>query len=162
MGLKVDVATDARVDPGQGYQEIINGVCSECALGYDDELYTGVRLTDNEKIREFNREFRNIDKATDVLSFPLLLAENGNIEYTDLDRDMDTGAVMLGDIIISIDRAREQAEDYGHSYDRELAFLTCHGMLHLLGYDHETDEEESIMLARQKEILGRLGYKKGD
>lgn len=98
-----------------------------------------ITFVSNEHIREINKEFRQIDKATDVLSFPL--------EEEDA----------LGDIIISIPRAKEQAQEYGHSFAREMGFLAVHGFLHLLGYDHETDEEEKEMFAKQDEILAAFG-----
>ena len=108
-----------------------------------------VTFTDNEQIREKNREFRGIDSATDVLSFPLSDGE---------DYDTDGDAVLLGDIVISLERAQTQAEEYGHSFEREVAFLTVHSMLHLLGYDHETSpEDERDMFARQDEILISAG-----
>ena len=104
-----------------------------------------VTFTDNEKIHALNREYRNVDRPTDVLSFPLSDGE---------DYDTDGDAVLLGDIVISLERAQTQAEEYGHSFEREVAFLTVHSMLHLLGYDHETSpEDERDMFARQDEIL---------
>jgi probable rRNA maturation factor len=157
MAVKVDIENDCPDVVANDVLEIIYEVCNECALGYDD-LYTGVHLTGNEKIREINREFRNIDKPTDVLSFPLLTAKNGNIDYTDYDMDKQSGSILTGDIVISVDKAIEQTEDYGHSFDREMAFLTCHGMLHLLGYDHEDEDDERLMISKQKEILDKLGY----
>ena len=110
-----------------------------------------VRFVDNEQIRQLNNTYRNIDRETDVLSFPL--GENG--EY---DINYDTGAKMLGDIVISMEKAFEQAELYNHPLRREVGFLTVHSMLHLLGYDHETSEQdEKDMFARQEEILSQLG-----
>lgn len=100
-----------------------------------------VTFTDNEGIHALNREYRNVDRPTDVLSFPLSDGE---------DYDTDGDAVLLGDIVISLERAQTQAEEYGHSFEREVAFLTVHSMLHLLGYDHETSpEDERDMFARQ-------------
>lgn len=108
-----------------------------------------VTFTDNEKIHILNREYRNVDRPTDVLSFPLSDGE---------DYDTDGDAVLLGDIVISLERAQTQAEEYGHSFEREVAFLTVHSMLHLLGYDHETSpEDERDMFARQDEILISAG-----
>ena len=157
MAVKVDIENDCPAVVASGVLEIIYEVCNECALGYDD-LYTGVHLTGNEQIREVNWQFRNIDKPTDVLSFPLLTAKNGKIDYSDYDKDKQSGSILAGDIIISVDKAIKQAEDYGHSFEREIAFLTCHGMLHLLGYDHEEKDDERLMITRQKEILDKLGY----
>lgn len=108
-----------------------------------------VTFTDNEGIHALNREYRNVDRPTDVLSFPLSDGE---------DYDTDGDAVLLGDIVISLERAQTQAEEYGHSFEREVAFLTVHSMLHLLGYDHETSPEyERDMFARQDEILISAG-----
>ena len=108
-----------------------------------------VTFTDNEGIHALNREYRNVDRPTDVLSFPLSDGE---------DYDTDGDAVLLGDIVISLERAQTQAEEYGHSFEREVAFLTVHSMLHLLGYDHETSpEDERDMFARQDEILISAG-----
>lgn len=108
-----------------------------------------VTFTDNEWIHALNREYRNVDRPTDVLSFPLSDGE---------DYDTDGDAVLLGDIVISLERAQTQAEEYGHSFEREVAFLTVHSMLHLLGYDHETSpEDERDMFARQDEILISAG-----
>ena len=108
-----------------------------------------VTFTYNEGIHALNREYRNVDRPTDVLSFPLSDGE---------DYDTDGDAVLLGDIVISLERAQTQAEEYGHSFEREVAFLTVHSMLHLLGYDHETSpEDERDMFARQDEILISAG-----
>ena len=103
-------------------------------------------IVDNRKIRQLNKEYRNIDKVTDVISFAL----------EDDDTFVSLPIRVLGDIYISIDKAIEQAEEYGHSLKRELAFLTTHGMLHLLGYDHMKKEDELIMFKRQDEILDEL------
>ncbi len=108
-----------------------------------------VTLTDNASIHALNKAYRGVDRPTDVLSFPL--SEDG--EY-----DTDGEAALLGDIVISLEKTEEQAAEYGHSFERELAFLTVHSMLHLLGYDHETSrEEEKEMFRRQEEILISLG-----
>lgn len=158
MAVNIDITAQAPAAADADIETIINKVCGECAPEYDDNLYAGVHLTGDAEIREINNRFREIDKVTDVLSFPLLTAKNGEIEYSDFDRVGATGSVMLGDIVISVEKANEQARDYGHSYKREIAFLTCHGMLHLLGYDHESDEDEQIMIEKQKSVLNRLGY----
>ena len=122
---------------------------------FDAEL--SVTIVDNEEIREINNEHRGIDKATDVLSFPMLeFDEEGNAIECEYDFSDDT--VILGDIVISAERAKEQAEELGHSFIREMAFLTVHSMLHLLGYDHVDDPEgEAEMIRKQKDILDGLG-----
>lgn len=122
----------------------------------DFSAEVSVTIVDKEEIREINRKERNIDSVTDVLSFPMLeFDENGEIINSDF--DMDGENLMLGDIVICAERAAEQAEEYGHSFRREMAFLTVHSMLHLLGYDHMGADEEKAMFARQEEILSLLG-----
>jgi probable rRNA maturation factor len=116
-----------------------------------------IMLVDNEEIKRLNSKFRNIDAPTDVLSFPLMTYSKKNPDIRPGDLDPDTKRVPLGDIMISVEKALEQAESYGHSPERELAFLAVHGMLHLLGYDHETPEEEKDMFQRQEEVLRELG-----
>lgn len=114
-----------------------------------------VTFVTNERIQEINREYRDKDAPTDVLSFAL--EEMGEDEIAITGGDMPR---VLGDIIISVERAKEQAEDYGHSFERELGFLTVHGFLHLLGYDHMTEEDEKEMFGRQKEILDAFGLER--
>ena len=126
------------------------------------ETCVNVLVTDNAGIREFNRQYREIDKETDVLSFPNLDFESSGIfdiaEESEADCfDPDTGELVLGDIILSADRIKVQAEDYGHSNKREFAFLVAHSMLHLCGYDHMEESEAKVMEAKQEEILLRLG-----
>jgi probable rRNA maturation factor len=114
-------------------------------------------FVDDERIRELNREYRGIDRPTDVLSFAL--NEDGgepDIVFDELE-DGDPVSGMLGDIVISLERAKAQSEEYGHSLEREIGFLFVHGFLHLLGYDHQTEEEEKIMFGKQEEILRRAG-----
>lgn len=122
----------------------------------DFSAEVSVTIVDADEMRRINSEQRNIDAVTDVLSFPMLdFDENG--EFVDADFDMDGENLMLGDIVICAERAKEQAEEYGHSFRREMAFLTVHSMLHLLGYDHMEKDEEQEMFARQDEILDLLG-----
>lgn len=160
MAMKVDIEVQKPEEDDAGIIKIIENVCNQCTLGYDDDLYVGVHLTGDEEIKKINSEFRNLEKSTDVLSFPLLTAVNGEVEYSELDRDSITGLIMLGDIVVSIEKAKLQADTYGHSYSREIAFLICHGMLHILGFDHEDEEDEKLMLSKQKDILEDLGYTK--
>lgn len=112
-----------------------------------------VLLVDDERIREINREQRNLDKPTDVLSFPLVDMVDGEIRSNEGDFDLDEELLLLGDIVISVEKALHQAEEYGHSIERELAFLVTHGVFHLLGYDHMTEEEEKRMIGKQESVL---------
>lgn len=135
------------------------------ALDYEEcpyEASVEVILTDNEGIHEVNKEQRNIDAPTDVLSFPMAYYETpadfDALETEQLDVfDPETGEYMMGDIMISVEKVREQAEAYGHSERRELGFLVAHSMLHLMGYDHMEDEERAVMEKKQAEILNSLG-----
>lgn len=132
---------------------------AEAALTYEGHEFDAevtLIFTDDEEIREINNENRGIDRATDVLSFPMLEAENSKLNITP--GDMENGRVILGDIVISLERAEAQAKEYGHSLERELGFLTVHSMLHLLGYDHENGkEEEKIMFEKQENVLSSIG-----
>lgn len=126
------------------------------------EAQINLLLTDNEGIRTYNAQFREIDRSTDVLSFPNVDYEEP-ADFSDLEEqeadyfDPDSGELILGDIIISVDKVKEQAQSYGHSEKREFAFLVAHSMLHLCGYDHMEEEEAKIMEAKQEEALKRLG-----
>ncbi|NNU89207.1 rRNA maturation RNase YbeY [Anoxybacillus sp. CHMUD] len=117
-----------------------------------DDAEVSVTFVDNEKIREINRDYRGKDQPTDVISFALEEMGEEEIEIVGIDVPP-----VLGDIIISVPKAREQAEQYGHSFMRELGFLAVHGFLHLLGYDHETEEEEKVMFAKQEQLLQQFG-----
>lgn len=131
------------------------------------EAQVNLLLTDNEGIRTYNAQFRQIDKETDVLSFPNVDYEEpadfeGLEEYEADYFDPESGELLLGDIIISVDRVSEQAESYGHSEKREFAFLVAHSMLHLCGYDHMEPEEAAVMEAKQEEVLVSLGITRED
>ncbi len=135
-------------------EKCIYAALVEEEFSFDAEV--NLMLVDNEEICRINREQRNIDRATDVLSFPMLEQENG--ETVIYDEDFVEGRVLLGDIVISAERAMEQAEEYGHSFQREIGFLAVHSVLHLLGYDHETsEEEEKEMFDKQERILCSVG-----
>ena len=116
-----------------------------------------ILLVDNEGIREVNKEHRKIDKATDVLSFPILDIFEGEIKQSKGDFDLDGNLLIIGDIVISLEMVKMQAEEYGHSFSRELVFLATHGILHLLGYDHEILEDEKKMINKQEVILAQMG-----
>lgn len=145
-----EIISDKQIDE-------LNAVCCEIMkneeCNFDAEI--SLTFTDNEGIREINCQYRDIDRPTDVLSFPML--EFGEDEE-DAEFETENGLVMLGDIVISVERAREQAEELGHSLRRELAFLTAHSMLHLLGYDHVDDPVgEKLMIEKQDRALNALG-----
>lgn len=128
--------------------------CCEAALEEEsikEDAEVSLTFVDNMEIKEMNKEFRQKDSATDVLSFPMSDGENFDI-------DPETDRIILGDIVISAERAKEQAEEYGHSLEREMCFLATHSMFHLLGYDHEVSkEEEKIMFEKQEKVLKKLG-----
>ncbi len=127
--------------------------CTKVALKeeeIEDDAEVSVMFVDNEQIRELNKMHRNIDRETDVLSFPLG-DENG------FEVNCDNDAILLGDIVISLEKAAAQAEEYGHSLRREVAFLITHSLFHLLGYDHETPEGEKEMFQKQEKVLEKLG-----
>lgn len=140
-------------------EEVINFSIEHEEFPYEAEV--NLTLTDNAGIHEINKSYREIDRPTDVLSFPMLSYEKAG-DFSKLEEDYDdnfnpdTGEIMLGDIIISVDKVREQAESYGHSEKREFAFLIVHSMLHLFGYDHMTPEEAAVMESKQNEILNKM------
>ena len=123
----------------------------------DKEYEVSVIIVDNEEIRAINIEHRDIDKSTDVLSFPMVEFVNGELISDKGDYNMDFDWLMLGDIIISAETAKSQAIEYGHSFEREIAFLTAHSCFHLLGYDHMIDTEEKVMINKQESILKEMG-----
>ncbi|MGY0692886.1 rRNA maturation RNase YbeY [Virgibacillus sp. FSP13] len=123
--------------------------------GISNEAEVSVNFVDNKEIQELNRNYRGIDKPTDVISFALQETVEGEIHVVGEDIPL-----VLGDIVISVDRAKEQAEDYNHSLEREIGFLTVHGFLHLLGYDHMVKEEEAVMFQKQEDILNAFGLER--
>ena len=119
----------------------------------EEDVEISVLFTDNEGIREINRDMREINKETDVLSFPQYeFSELGVIEKQEWETE-----IVLGDIVLSLEKAEEQAKEYGHSFERETGYLTVHSMLHLLGYDHMVEEDKKIMREKEEEILGKIG-----
>ena len=142
------------------YQEVALAVLDNEGCPYETEV--NLLLTDNERIHEFNRETRNIDAPTDVLSYPNVEYDvPGNFEIAEEQEagcfNPDSGELILGDIIISVDKVITQAQEYGHSHKREFAFLVAHSMLHLSGSDHMTPEEEQEMIKKQELVLNTLG-----
>lgn len=154
--MKVTIAYDEGMTEQPLVNEVIEKVCAEVGrvYGLDHGEELSVLLCDNNKIHELNREYRNIDRPTDVLSFAL----NEGEDYEGSEEE----SLLLGDLIISLERTAEQAEEYGHSFERELAYLTTHGCLHILGYDHMTDEDKAEMRKEEEFILGNLQYVRED
>lgn len=130
-------------------------------MGIDENISASVFLVDGEKIHEVNRDYRNVDKVTDVLSFPMDLVDfisyEGRAEEFFRDQEVCQPQYFLGDIFINLDRIKDQAQEYGHSEERELSYLTVHSLLHLLGYDHIEEEDRLIMRPREDAIMERLG-----
>ncbi len=154
MSVKVNITDNQkRIKLPTGTRLLIRKSCTATLKleQFEDSAEVNVTIVNDEMIREMNNQFRNIDSSTDVLSFPL--GENG--EY---DTNPETGAKMLGDIVISIEHALSQAKLYGHGLEREVAFLTVHSMLHLLGYDHEKGGlERAVMREKEEQVLDALG-----
>ena len=155
--IKVVISDDQKaVKVPTGIRLLIRRCCNAVLVneGFDGSVEVSVRFVDDEEIHALNLQYRNVDRSTDVLSFPL--GEDGvyDINYS-------TGAKMLGDIVISVEHAIEQAKTYGHSLQREIGFLTVHSMLHLLGYDHEAGGIEQVRMREKEEtILTQLGLKR--
>lgn len=163
--MNINIVNELNIVYPSELNEIIENVINE-ALDYLDcpyECEVDVTIVNNDEIQVLNREQRGIDRPTDVLSFPMVDFEvPGDLSLAEGNPEMyfnpDSGELLLGDIIISMERAEKQAEEYGHSVKREIAFLTAHSMLHLFGYDHMTDDERIEMERMQEEILERKGY----
>ena len=155
--IKVVITNDQKdIKIPKGLRMLIRRCCTAVLVmeDFDKDAEVDVTLVNNEQIRELNKTFRNIDKETDVLSFPL--GSDGNFDV-----NLDTGEAQLGDIVISIEKAIEQAERYGHSLQREVGYLTVHSMLHLLGYDHENGGLELLhMREKEEQALSELGLKR--
>ncbi len=157
--LEEELEVNFDFDYRQIAEKVINYCIERENFPYEAEI--NLTLTDNEGIHIINKEYRDIDRATDVLSFPMLSYETpGDFSFlmdeNDDDFNPDTGEAILGDIIISVDKVREQAKEYGHSELREFAFLITHSMLHLFGYDHMEPDEAKVMEDKQRQILAEL------
>ena len=158
--LEEEVLVSFAFDYQKIAEDVINFCLDYAKFPYEAEI--NLTLTDNKGIHAINKEFREIDRPTDVLSFPMLTYETaGDFSFLEAeesdDFNPDTGEAILGDIIISVEKVKEQAQEYGHSELREYAFLITHSMLHLFGYDHMTEEDAKIMETKQEEILTSLG-----
>lgn len=124
----------------------------------EDSVQVSVSFVDEETIRQYNRENRNIDKVTDVLSFPLQSFCEGKIDEDTLsDAEYADGSLMLGDVVICVEVAKRQAGEYGHSIEREAVYLFVHSILHLMGFDHEKDDEKARMREKEETIMGKIG-----
>ncbi|MDF2588361.1 MAG: hypothetical protein K0S41_2202 [Anaerocolumna sp.] len=161
MTLNLEYETEIELD--FDYKSIIEKVVDKALdqEGCPYEVELNVILTDNQEIRLINKDYRDIDAPTDVLSFPMLDYTTPS-DFSGLEEDEDnyfnpeSGELMLGDIIVSVEKVIEQAKEYGHSNERELAFLIAHSMMHLFGYDHMEDDERIIMEEKQRNVLEEL------
>lgn len=149
MNLIISNETNEKIDMDEKLKSVVKTVLETEGLPLEYEV--SITFVDIDEIHKLNKEFRSVDRPTDVLSFPM--DEDFSIEGVD---------TMLGDIVISMDIAKDQAKDFGHSLDREIMYLTAHSMLHLLGYDHMDEAEKTEMRAREKEVMKILGVFKND
>lgn len=153
--MYIHISYDEGIQEDSNIEAVIRKVCDEVSRVYgleEDEM--SILLCDNAKIHELNKEYRGIDRPTDVLSFAL----NEGDDYEGSEEEHH----LLGDMILSLERAHEQAIEYGHSFERELAYLTTHSCLHILGYDHMTDEDKKEMRTEEEFVLSNLGYVRED
>ena len=149
------------IEENNEYEKIIKKVIEQCFKEeglLDSKLYISITLTNPENIRKINNEFRNIDRETDVLSFPMF--EKQELEEMIKNKDFKHEDV-LGDIVISIKRVEEQAEEYGHSFEREFSYMLVHGFYHLMGYDHIKEEDKQVMRPKEENVLNKLNIKRG-
>lgn len=152
--MNIDFVFDNEVENFENYyKQDFTAIIEQAlkTLGIEDDVEVSCVLVDDERIHEINREYRHIDRSTDVISFAM--EDNDQFYVEGMPRT-------LGDIFISVDHAKKQAEEYGHSLRREMCFLFTHGILHLLGYDHMTDEQEKEMFGLQDQILGALSIER--
>ena len=167
MELIIDDRQD-KLNVSEELIEKIKDIIIECLdyEGYDDDYEVSLSFVDNKEIHQLNRDFRGVNRPTDVLSFPMIDYETPS-DFDSLEEEFDTntedyfnpdtGELMRGDIVVSVEKVLEQAEKYGHTPTRELAFLVAHSMMHLFGYDHMTEDESRVMEAKQREVLDNLG-----
>lgn len=152
--MNIDFVFDNEVENFENnYEQDFTAIIEQAlkTLGIEDDVEVSCVLVDDERIHEINREYRHIDRSTDVISFAM--EDNDQFYVEGMPRT-------LGDIFISVDHAKKQAEEYGHTLRREMCFLFTHGILHLLGYDHMTDEQEKEMFGLQDQILGALSIER--
>ena len=144
------------IEEKEEYEELIEMVVNECFKTENLDklnLYISVTLTTPDEIQKINKEYRNIDKETDVLSFPMFEKEELDKLVSEQNNQIPE---TIGDIVISVQRVEEQAEEYGHSFERELAYMVVHGFYHLMGYDHMIEEDKKIMRAKEENVLNLL------
>lgn len=161
MDIQVEIMKEVDADLPFSLEALLEqAIRTAAAFERVERAEVSISIVDDETIRELNRTYRQMDASTDVLSFALNETVEGEpeIHYGEMEEEADTS---LGDIVISLPTAQRQAQEYGHSLERELAFLTIHGFLHLLGYDHMNDEDEKVMFARQRAILEEMGIARG-
>lgn len=147
-----------KIDVTQKLEELINKAVNTTLSieNVSGNLEVSIALVDDEYIQKLNRQYRSLDAPTDVLSFAMretVFEEDSSFEFQEEE--------LLGDVVISLERAKEQAIEYGHSFEREVGFLVVHGILHLLGYNHEVDEERSVMRQREEKILKAIDLTRG-
>lgn len=145
------------LEENKKYEETIKKVIEQCFKEEkleNSKLYISITLTTPEHIHEINKQYRNVDRATDVLSFPMFEKQelDKKIEQNDFEHED-----ILGDIVISIEKVKEQAIEYGHSFEREFAYMLVHGFYHLMGYDHIKEEDKALMRPKEENVLNKLG-----
>lgn len=150
------------LEENKEYEGTIKKVIDQCFKEENMEnskLYISITLTNPEHIHEINKQYRNVDRATDVLSFPMFEKEeiDNKIKNNDFEHED-----VLGDIVISIEKVEEQAKEYGHSFEREFAYMLVHGFYHLMGYDHIQEEDKVIMRAKEEKVLDKLGIRRDE
>lgn len=150
------------IEKNEEYEEVIKEVITKCFLEEklnNTNIYVSITLTNPENIRKINKNYRKVDAETDVLSFPMF--EKDEIDEIIQSNEYDTYDI-LGDIVISIDRVKKQATEYGHSFKRELAYMVVHGFYHLMGYDHIKEEDKQIMRPKEEKILQELNITRNE
>jgi len=138
-------------------EKVVEHCVKDFSKKCNHKIAVSVIIVDNEEMRLINMQNRNIDRPTDVLSFPMFEIDPFSEEFPEMELDLDTGYVLLGDIAVSAELTHQQAQEYGHSFHREIGFLISHGVFHMLGYDHESPEDEKRMMSLQEEVLSLLG-----
>ena len=150
------------LEENEEYEDIVNKVVEQCFKEEkleNSKLYISITLTTPKHIHEINKQYRNVDKETDVLSFPMF--EKEEIDEKIKNQDFEHEDV-LGDIVISIEKVKGQAKEYGHSFEREFSYMIVHGFYHLMGYDHIKEEDKNIMRPKEENVLNKLGIRRDE